>query len=171
LIRAILWALGILGVLLLLQTTVLSYLVVFGVKADVIFIVFVILASQNGSFASQIVGFVLGLAIDAITASPLGYHAIVFSLGGYLFGLGSGKVYFDPLVIPGLMGLLATVYEVLTGFLVNEIFRLGQPLTAYFHMGVVFQLILNIILAPLVFWLYGWLREKFTNPRRGFGGS
>lgn len=169
-IRTILWALGILGVVLVLQTTLLSYLVVFGVKADVLFIVFVVLAAQNGSFASQIVGFVLGLAVDTVTASPLGFHAIVFSLGGYLFGLGSGKVYFDPIAMPALLGLLATVYKVLTEFLTNEVFRLGQPLTAFFHLGLVFQLLLNVAIAPLIFWIYAWIKERFTNPRRGFGG-
>lgn len=169
-IRAILWALGILGGLLLLQTTLLSYLVIFGVKADVLLVVFVVLATQNGSFVSQIVGFVLGLAIDMVTASPLGYHALIFALAGYLFGLGSGKVYFDPLVMPALLGLLATIYATTLGFLVNEVFRLGAPLSAYFHIGTLFQLVLNVVLTPLVFWLYGWIKEKFTNPRRGFGG-
>lgn len=169
-IRTILWALGILGVLLLLQTTVLSYLVVLGVKADILLVVFVVLATQNGSLASQIVGFVLGLAIDTVTTAPLGYHAFLYTSAGYLFGLGSGKVYFDPLVMPGLLGLLATLFQTVAGFLLNVVFRLGQPLSAYFHMGVVFQLVLNVLLAPLVFWLYGWVKEKFQDPRRGFGG-
>jgi len=169
-IRTILWALGILAVLIVLQTTLLSYVVFFGVKADVILIVFVVLAIQNGSFTSQIVGFVLGLVLDAVTVSPLGYHAFLFALAGYLFGLGSGKVYFDPLVMPALLGFLATMYITVAGLLLNTVFRLGQPLTAYFHMGVVIQLVLNVVLAPLVFWLYGWLKEKFQDPRRGFGG-
>jgi rod shape-determining protein MreD len=169
-IRTILWALGILAVLLVFQTTLLSYVVFFGVKADVMLIVFVVLAIQNGSFASQIVGFVLGFALDAVTVSPLGYHTFLFSLAGYLFGLGSGKVYFDPLVMPALLGLLATLYITVGGLLVNTVFRLGQPLSAYVHMGLVVQLVLNVLLAPLVFWLYGWLKEKFQDPRRGFGG-
>jgi len=168
--RTILWALGILSVLLVLQTTLLSYLVVFGVKADVILIVFIVLAVHNGSSASQIVGFVLGLALDAVTVSPLGYHAFIFALAGYLFGLGSGKVYFDPLVMPALLGFLATVYVTVAGLMLNTVFRLGQPLSSYLHMGFVVQLVLNVVLAPLAFWLYGWLKEKFQDPRRGFGG-
>jgi rod shape-determining protein MreD len=169
-IRTILWALGILTILLVLQTTVLSYFVLFGVKADLLLIVFVILATQNGSFASQIVGFVFGLAVDTVTTAPLGYHAFLFSLAGYLFGLGSGKVYFDPVVMPVLLGLLATAFELLGGFLLNAVFRLGQPLTAFFHVGALVQLLLNMLLSPVVFWLYGWLKDKFQDPRRGFGG-
>ena len=169
-IRTILWALGILGVLLLLQTTLLSYLVVFGAKANILLVVFVILATQNGSFASQIVGFVFGLAIDTVTTSPLGYHAFLFSLAGYLFGLGSGKVYFDPLVMPVFLGFLATLFDTLGGLFLNTVFQLGQPLTSFFHLGALFQLVLNLLLAPVVFWLYGWVKEKFQDPRRGFGG-
>lgn len=169
-IRTLLWALGILGLVLLLQTTLLSYLVVFGTKPDLLWIVFAILAIQNGSFNSQIVGFVVGLAVDSVTAAPLGFHAFQFALGGYVFGLGTGKVYFDPLVMPALLGLLVTLYEVLSALFLNTVFRLGQPLTAYIHMGALFQLVLNVLLAPVAYWLYGWLRDRFQDPRRGFGG-
>jgi rod shape-determining protein MreD len=169
-IRTIVWALVILGIVLLLQTTVLSYFVVFGVKADILLVVFVILATQNGSFTSQIAGFILGLVVDTVTTSPLGFHAFLFSLAGYLFGLGSGKVYFDPVVMPVFLGFLATLFQLIVGFLLNLVFRLGQPISAYFNTGVVFQLILNLLLSPVVFWFFGWVKEKFQNPRRGFGG-
>jgi len=169
-IRSILWALGILGILLLLQTTLLSYAVFWGIKANILLIVFVVLATQNGSFPSQIVGFVLGLVMDMVTTAPLGFHAFLYSLAGYLFGLGSGKVYFDPLVMPALLGFLATVFDVVTRYLLNTIFLLGDPLTAFFNIGLLVQLLLNMILAPLAFWFSAWVKERFQDPRRGFGG-
>jgi rod shape-determining protein MreD len=169
-IRSILWALAILGVLLILQSTVLSPLALFGAKPQLLLLVFVVLATQNGSWASQIVGFVLGFAIDMVTAAPLGFHAFQFALAGYLFGLGSGKVYLDPVVLPALLGLLATLYDTLSGLLLNTIFNLGQPVTAFFHLPLVFQCVFNIVLAPMVFFVYGWTKERFQNPRRGFGG-
>jgi len=169
-IRTILWALAILGLLLLLQTTVLGYFSVWGFKLNLLWIVFVILAAQNGSFSSQIVGFVVGLAVDLVSLSPLGFHAFLFSLAGYLFGLGTGKVYFDPIVMPGLFGFLATLYDSVGSFVLNGVFRLGQPLSNFFYIGTLFHLLLNIILGPVIFWLYGVLKERFSNPRRGFGG-
>jgi rod shape-determining protein MreD len=169
-IRTILWALGILGLLLLLQTTLFSYLVIAGTKPDVLLVVFVILATLNGSFNSQIVGFILGLAVDMVSLTPLGFHAFLFSLAGYLFGLGSGKIYFDPLLMPALLGFVATAYYTIAGFLLSFIFRLGDPWSSWFHMGLVFQLILNILLTPLIYWIQSWIRERFQNPRRGFGG-
>lgn len=169
-IRSILWALGILGALLLLQTTVLSYLVFWGVKANLLLIVFIVLATQNGSFVSQIVGFILGLAIDMVSTAPLGFHAFLYSLAGYLFGLGSGKVYFDPIIMPGFLGLLATIFETLVGLALNEVFRLGEPFLAFFHMGLFFQTLLNVLLGPIVFWLYGWMKDKVQDPRRSFNG-
>jgi cell shape-determining protein MreD len=105
-----------------------------------------------------------------VTSAPLGFHAFQFALAGYLFGLGSGNVYFDPLVMPALMGFLATVFTVLTSFLLNAVFQLGSPISAFLNIGLLFQLLLNVLLAPLIFWLYGWAREKFQDPRRGFGG-
>lgn len=169
-IRTILWALGILGVLLLLQTTLLSYAVFWGIKANILLVVFVVLATQNGSLPSQIVGFSLGLVMDMVTTAPLGFHAFLYALAGYLFGLGSGKVYFDPLVMPAFLGSLATVFDVLIRYLLNAAFQLGDPLSAFFNVGLLFQLILNMLLAPLVFWLSAWIKERFQDPRRGFGG-
>jgi len=169
-IRAVAWALGILGILLLLQTTLLSYLVVAGAKPDVVLVVFVVLATVNGSFKSQIVGFIFGLVLDMVSLAPLGFHAFVFALAGYLFGLGSGKVYFDPLVMPAFLGFLATLYYASTGYILSFVFHLGEPWNSWFHIGLLFQLVLNVLLMPFVFWLQAWIREKFQNPRRGFGG-
>jgi len=169
-IRAIIWALAILAVLLVVQSTLLGPIALFGAKPQLLLLVFVVLATQNGSWASQIVGFVLGFAIDAVTAAPLGFHAFQLALAGYLFGLGSGKVFLDPLVLPALLGLLATLYDTLSAFLLNTVFNLGQPVTAYFHLALLVQCLFNIVLAPAVFLTYGWIRERFQNPRRGFGG-
>jgi rod shape-determining protein MreD len=169
-IRSILWALGVLALLLLLQTTVLSSLVFWGIKANFLLIVFIVLATQNGSFASQIVGFCLGLVMDMVTTAPLGFHAFLYSLAGYLFGLGSGKVYFDPLAMPAFLGVLATVFDVVVRYLLSTVFRLGDPLSAFFNFGLLAQLVLNMVLAPLVFWLSAWLKDRFQDPRRGFGG-
>lgn len=169
-IRSILWALAILGVLLVLQSTVLGSVALLGAKPQLLLLVFVVLATQNGSWASQIVGFVLGFAIDMVTVAPLGFHAFQFALAGYLFGLGSGKVYLDPLVLPALLGLLATLYDVFSALVLNTLFNLGQPITAYFNLSLLFQCLFNVILAPAVFLAYGWVKERFQNPRRGFGG-
>jgi rod shape-determining protein MreD len=169
-IRAILWALVILGGLLILQSTVLAPVALFGAKPQLLLLVFVVLATQNGSWASQIVGFVLGFAIDMVTTAPLGFHAFQFALAGYLFGLGSGKVYLDPVILPALLGLLATLFDTFSGFLLNTVFNLGQPITAFFNLSLLFQCLLNVILAPAVFLAYGWVKQRFQNPRRGFGG-
>jgi rod shape-determining protein MreD len=169
-IRTTLWALAVLGLLLLLQTTALSYFVFWGTKPDLLWVIFVILASQNGSFVSQIVGFILGLAVDTVTTAPLGFHAFQFSLAGYLFGLGSGKVYFDPIVMPAFLGFLVTTFQVLSAFLLSAVFRLGEPWTAFFNLGLVMQMVLNVLLAPVAYWVYAWIKDKFQDPRRGFGG-
>ena len=168
-IRSIIWTLGILGLLLIFQSTVVSYFVFWSIKPNILLIVFVLLATQNGSFVSQTVGFLLGLMIDMVTNVPLGFHALQFCLAGYLFGLGSGKVFFDPLVMPTFLGFLATLYDIISRICINSIFHLGEPISSFINIGVLFQIILNMILAPIIFWLYSWLKDKFQNPKRGFG--
>jgi rod shape-determining protein MreD len=169
-IRTGLWASVVLGLLLLLQTTVLSYFSIAGVKPGVLLIVFVILASQNGGFVSQIVGFILGLALDMVTTAPLGYNAFQYALAGYLFGLGKGKVYYDPFVVPALVGLLATIYSAVAGFVLSEVFQLGFRGDTFFQVGLLVQLVVNLIAAPVIYFVYNFLKQRFQDPRRGFDG-
>jgi len=167
-IRAGVWASVILGLLLILQTTLLAQLDLWGVRPSILLIVFVILASQNGGMVSQLVGFALGLAIDMITTAPLGYHAFIYALAGYLFGLGKGKVYFDPVVVPAIMAALATVFEATAGFFVSWVFGLGYPAQSFFQTGLIVQFLVNLAFSPVVFFLYNFLRQRFQDPRRGF---
>ena len=168
-IRTFFWAVGVLAIVLLLQTTLLNRIVLFGAKPDIVLIVFVLLATQYGSLVGQLAGFVVGIAIDVITVSPFGFHAFLFTVAGYVVGLGSGKVYLDPLIMPALLGLLSTLYLAFFGFVLNLIFRLGEPWSVYFNVGLIFQVGLNVVLAPLFFWIYGLVRERFQDKRRGFG--
>ena len=167
--RSFLWSLVMLGLTLLVQTTLLSYVSFAGVRPDILLVLFAVLAVHNGSFVSQLVGFVIGIALDVVSVSPLGFHALLYTLAGYTIGLGSGKVYFDPLVMPALLGIITTVYFSCAGFLLNALFRLGEPWSAFFNVGLLFQFVLNALATPLVFWIYGLVRERFKNPRRGFG--
>ena len=92
------------------------------------------------------------------------------TLAGYLFGLGKGKVYYDPFVVPALVGLLATIYSAVAGFVLSEVFQLGFRGDTFFQVGLLVQLVVNLIAAPVIYFVYNFLKQRFQDPRRGFDG-
>lgn len=71
---------------LLLHTTVLSHLRLFGVTPDVMLLVAVAGGLSGGPGTGALVGFAAGMAIDLFLQTPLGLSALVFSLVGYGVG-------------------------------------------------------------------------------------
>lgn len=169
--RSFFWSLVVLGALLVLQSTLLGGVIILQAKLNILWLVFIAICLQNGSIPGQLVGFILGLAVDSVTASPVGLHAFEFSLAGYLFGLGRGKIFFDAILMPALLGMIAVLFDVLTLFLLNFIFRLGLPVQSFFYWGVLAQMTMGAIFMPAIFWIYRWSREHFSHSRRGFSGS
>jgi len=70
-----------------LQVMVTSRITVLGVTADLFVILTVIMAVSRGSLTGAIFGFVAGLFADVAFMQPLGIHALIYLLVGYLVGM------------------------------------------------------------------------------------
>lgn len=73
-------------VAVLVQTTLLADLRVFGVAADAVLLVAVLSGLLAGSRHGAIAGFVAGLSLDLLVTTPLGLTALSYCLAGYLAG-------------------------------------------------------------------------------------
>lgn len=169
-IRALLWMVGILFVILIVQTTLLNAIALWGTKPDILLLLFIILTIQNGSIPSLICGFAIGIILDVLAGTPVGYHSFVLTLFGYLFGLGKGKVFFDPIVVPLIMSIIATFFYTVSLFIVSGLFNLAHPFATFFNTSFMIQLLYNLVAAPIIYLIYNFLKQKFQNPRRGFDG-
>jgi len=70
-----------------LQVVVTSRITVLGVTADLFVILTVIMAVSRGSLVGAVFGFVAGLLADVAYMQPLGIHALIYLLAGYLVGM------------------------------------------------------------------------------------
>jgi len=74
--------------ILAIQTTILDYIAVRGVKPNVIIVFIIVCALLGGDAEGGTVGFFAGLALDLMSGGVIGFNAML----GYLLGVASGSV-------------------------------------------------------------------------------
>lgn len=155
--RPIILTILLLGAAVLLQTTVLEFVAVFGVKPDLQLILVVFLALRRGSMSGQIAGFVGGLLEDVVTLSPLGFHAIVKALVGFCAGLPYGLIRASALVVPVLLVTGAALIKGVASGLLSLAFQI--PLDAHLlEERFWIESAYNVALSPLLFALLSQVR-------------
>ena len=118
-----------------LQSNVLSGLMVSGVRPDIVLILVVYFANANGNLAGQLTGVATGLVRDLITLSPLGFHSLVYATVGFLYGGTKDKVFMDPILVPMLMVFVATILKALLGGLLAVVFGIQSVTNSIFSAG------------------------------------
>ncbi|GAW93321.1 rod shape-determining protein MreD [Calderihabitans maritimus] len=100
----------VLGVVsIVLETSLLNYLAVFGAKPDILLLIIVFMAIFYGSKTGTYIGVIYGLMEDLVIGRYIGLNALVRAFTGYLIGLGEKKFYKDNLLVPFVALFLATV--------------------------------------------------------------
>lgn len=139
------------GVVLILQTTVMDYLAVYGIKPDllILFVVFngFLLGPKEGAF----LGFAGGIVMDLFSGSYIGLNALSKMTAGYLAGVAGERLYQDnSLVVAGVTFFCATA-----GLFVNYVLLLYLDIhTPFFYalLRIILPTALYVaVLAPFVY--------------------
>lgn len=119
---------------------------------DLVLICIVYFALLNGRGVGQTTGFISGLLLDFITGIPFGFNCLLRTLIGYIYGF-----FTETLILKGIIIPMATIGSatIIKSILISLI-KLLFPNINIYHPGIIsnqflFELISNIILAPVVF--------------------
>lgn len=99
---------------------------------------------------SQISGFAGGIVEDVLSLSPLGFHTLIKTIIGYVFGITKGKIFVDPIIIPIVLVLVATFLKSVLGILFIALFRISV-LQGVFSVKLWIEMGMNAFLAPFIF--------------------
>ena len=135
---------------IVLQTVVFPNGVVRGAVPDVALIILCFASNHQGSFRGELSGFASGLLLDSISLAPLGFHAFIRAIIGFLFGVFRGKLFVDPVFVPVVMLLVATTIQALIAYLLASIFA-PELAATIFSDRFALELGMNAILAPFFF--------------------
>src|SRR5512135_2948084 len=85
---------------IVLQSTILGRVAIRGVRPDLAMLVLVFVSVRRGPMVGQVSGFATGFLEDLMNVSPLGFHSLMRTIIGFLYGLLSGNVFIDPFLMP-----------------------------------------------------------------------
>lgn len=152
----------------ILQSVFLSNIMPLGIVPDIALIILIAASWRYGSLVGEISGFIIGLSFDALGLAPLGFHAFLYTLIGYLFGRMHNSISPGPIFLPVLAAGIATLIKYGGAFLVSIIFGLNSGAIRYFSLKTVWELGGNLLLAPLVFLFVTYMAIMFDGKKGGF---
>ena len=140
---------------LLLQTTVLARMRVFGVMPDFMLLVAVSGGITAGATRGATLGFASGMLIDLFLPTPLGLSALVFTLVGYGVGVANTGVlrsaWYIPVLTAGAASVAGVVLYALVGSMLGERMIDGHLITIAVVVGLS-----NAVLAPVAVKFVDW---------------
>ena len=165
-IKKIVWTLVFIIAAMLLQSTILSRLVVYiHAIPDLSLTILVYAAYVNGTMSGQLTGFFSGILLDFFSASPLGLNAFVRTLTGALIGLIKDTFYLDYIFLPMALCAGATLFKALAFFLLHLLFSELVPSYNLFALSFWIELGLNTLTAPFLFALLRLLGPLLALPK------
>jgi len=162
-LKAFVLSSGLIVSAVVLQSTLLHWVAVRGVIPDMGLIVLVFIAVRRGSMTAQLSGFVSGVVEDVLSLSPLGFHAFVRTVVGFLYGLTQGGIFIDPILMPVILTIIATIFKALISSLLVVFLSIPAAGFAVFTGPLWIELGYNAVLAPFLFAALGLF--KALKPR------
>jgi len=157
-LKAFLLSSGLIALAVVLQSTLLHWIAVRGVIPDLGLIVLVFVAIRRGSMTAQLSGFVSGVVEDVLSLSPLGFHAFIRTVVGFLYGLTEGGIFVDPILMPVILIIIATIFKALISSLLVAFLSIPAAGFGVFTGPLWIELGYNAVLAPFLFAALGLLK-------------
>ncbi|MFI5368572.1 MAG: rod shape-determining protein MreD [Spirochaetia bacterium] len=136
---------------ILLQSTILNKVAIRGVHPDLALIVLIFVSMRRGPMVGQVSGFATGFLEDLMNVSPLGFHSLLRTVIGYVYGVLSGNVFIDPFLMPIVLTVIATILKGILAGIVSAIFGLAASGFITFTGRLWIEVGYNGVVAPFLF--------------------
>ena len=149
--RTIFFTVLTMAVCILLQSTILNRVAIRGVRPDLALIVLIFVSMRRGPMVGQVSGFATGFLEDLMNVSPLGFHSLLRTAIGYMYGLLSGNVFIDPFLMPIILTVIATILKGILAGIVSAVFGLAASGFITFTGRLWIEVGYNGVIAPFLF--------------------
>ncbi|MDR1785007.1 MAG: rod shape-determining protein MreD [Spirochaetaceae bacterium] len=138
--------------LLLIETTMLSNIPYLPTIPDLQLIAVMYIGLKNGTLLGESAGFISGIMLDFVSASPPGLNCLVRTAAGALCGVFHRTLNSTGILIPMLFGLCITAVKILAVNVISFFFPLAQiVLYKFFSLQLISEAALNMVLCPIMF--------------------
>ncbi len=118
---------------------------------DLILIVTLYIGIKNGPVVGQLTGFSSGILIDFLSAAPFGLNAFVRVIIGFLSGVLHLNIHSKGIIIPILLGFIATLTKALIIFFISFFYPGKIMLYSLFSSTLWYECLFNALLTPIFF--------------------
>src|SRR5438067_6311088 len=143
-------------VALLLHTTLLPEIRIFGVMPDVMLLLAIVAGLEAGPSYGALLGFVSGMLSDLFLPTPLGLSALVFTLVGYVVGVTKGgllrSTWWFPVMVAALASAAGPALFALIGTVIGEKGLLNRHLIDVIVVVAVSNAVLTLPMLRLARW-------------------
>jgi rod shape-determining protein MreD len=149
-----------LAAIALIQSTTLPYVIILGVKPELMLIVVVSWSLLRGSEEGMVWALIGGVGLDLFSGAPFGTITVALLVVSFLSGLGESSVFRTHIALPLVTALVTTVIYDLVILVILAL--TGRPVAwmdSVVHI-VLPSTLVNTLLMPLVFWPLQWLHRK-----------
>lgn len=147
---------------IIIQSTLLSRVSIFGVSGNLSIAVIVALSIGFGSYTGGYSGLVIGLVEDILFSPVVGTRALIYFVIGFLIGNTEAGINKEDVRSGVIFTILATVFYYLIHFLMMWVIGEAFNLTQYLTKPLFIEIVLNLILYIICFKLF---KKIFDYPR------
>lgn len=150
----------VLGVVVLIQGTLLARLRLFGASPNLLLVIVVCWSVVRGVSDGLVWAFVGGLGLDVVAGSPLGTLSLALMVPCLLGGLGRRRVFANHLLLPGLILALATPLHGWLILLTQQLRGLPVDWAGATVRVILPELALNLALMLVIYPVLRWLARN-----------
>ncbi len=151
-----------------LQSTLFIQILPFGFVPDFSLIFLLAFSWHYGSLLGSIAGFIVGLHVDFLSLAPMGFHSLLFTITGYLYGRLQDNIAPDIALLPMLAALIAAALKYGGAVLLDLVFALNLGMAEAFSLTTLWEILADILVAPLVFFLSRYVWQLIDAKKGGF---
>lgn len=138
-------------ILLAVQSTLLGYFEIWGVKPNLILVLVVCAALLNGELEGAVIGLIAGFSVDVFSGRVLGFNSLLLMYAGIGVGLANRHIYRENyLVVTAVTFLSTVIYEsavfLLRVFPGNEDITLLYPFSRIILPEAVYNCVVSIFI-------------------------
>lgn len=152
--------LGILILNFLVQSALLPFFQLVGVKPDTLIMLVVSFSLLAGSPTALLAGLTGGLMQDILYGGAVGYNALQYMIIGWLFGYLHGHLLVGRFVLPALFAASAVLIRGLFVFVYLFFLRAEIPLHQMYAVVVIPEAVYTALLMPLLYYFMTNLYQK-----------
>ena len=152
----------------IVQSVFLADILPLGLVPDIALLFILVSSWRNGPMSGIVCGFCIGLTSDALGLAPLGMHAFLYTLIGYLFGRLRGNIGPGGIIPPFIAAAIATAIKYSCAYLLGWILQMDSGTERFISMKTLYEMGLNAVIAPLFFQICFLFARIIKGPHKGF---